>query len=139
LAAGAQPRLVYLSWNAPNDEAFAHLERPPQDPRLYPCERRYGSSASAIVREAQPADVRRPNAPTYKIVGARSTGLIHMDVDENTLSPTSPVADLLAQCPPIPPATRRSARWKQLFGPTVCGFQGFIPSGPDRARIVAEL
>ena len=59
-----------------------------------------------------------------------------MDVDEYLVA-DRPIADILAQCPTDPPATRIRPM-EQLSGdPSV--FKDFIPSGPDRARIVAEL
>jgi hypothetical protein len=62
--------------------------------------------------------------------------LIHMDVDEFLVA-GRPIADILAERPVDPPATRIRPM-EQLSG-TPSAFKAFVPNGPDRTRIMAEL
>lgn len=62
--------------------------------------------------------------------------LIHMDVDEY-LVPERPIADILAALPDAA-QTARIRPMEQLSG-TPSAFKAFIPPGPDRTRIVADL
>ncbi len=62
--------------------------------------------------------------------------LIHMDVDEFLVS-DRPVADTLADLP-ADQTTARVRPMEQLAGDGTA-FKAFVPNGPDRARIVADL
>ncbi|WP_289080017.1 glycosyltransferase family 2 protein [uncultured Sulfitobacter sp.] len=132
LAAGAQRLYIYL--DAPNDEAFAHLDAHPKI-RVITCDARYWKQRK---RERPDAHQQRQTAnATHAYNRRREVGwLIHMDADEYLVA-DRPIADILADIPQAAPATRIRPM-EQLSGdPTA--FKGFIPAGPDRARIVAEL
>ncbi len=132
LEAGAHRLYVYL--DNENPEAFAALKAHPKV-RVTTCDAAWWDKQGGMrpkkhqVRQTVNATQsynRRPDVDW----------LIHMDVDEFLIS-DQPVADILGTMPADTPALR--IRPMEALSGDGTAFKAFVPPGPDRARIVADL
>ncbi|MBW4960572.1 glycosyltransferase family 2 protein [Sulfitobacter sp. CW3] len=132
LAAGAHRIYIYL--DAPNPQAFEFLDAHPKI-RVITCDDKYWKQRK---RDRPDMHQVRQTANATHAYNRRAEvdWLIHMDADEFLVA-DRPVAEILAERPADPHATRIRPM-EQLSG-NPSAFKGFIPSGPDRARITADL
>ena len=132
LAAGAHRIYIYL--DAPNAEAYAHLDAHPKI-RVTTCDDKYWKQRK---RDRPDTHQVRQTANATHAYNRRTEvdWLIHMDADEFLVA-DRPIADILAERPADPPATRIRPM-EQLSG-APSAFKAFVPNGPDRARIIADL
>ncbi len=132
IEAGAHRLYIYL--DADNAEAFVHLDAHPKV-RVTVCDAKYWRQRK---RDRPDTHQLRQTANATHAYNRKAEvdWLIHMDVDEFLVS-ERPVADILADRPADPPATRIRPM-EQLSG-TPSAFKAFVPNGPDRARIVADI
>lgn len=132
LSAGAHRIYIYL--DAPNPQAFEHLNAHPKI-RVITCDDKYWKQRN---RDRPDMHQVRQTANATHAYNKRAEvdWLIHMDVDEFLVA-DRPIAEILAERPADPHATRIRPM-EQLSG-NPSAFKTFIPSGPDRARITADL
>lgn len=132
LEAGAHRLYIYL--DAENPESFAQLDAHPKV-RVTLCDADYWKKRKRARPETH--QVRQTANATHAYNRKPEVDwLIHMDADEFLVS-EYPVAGILADAPADLLATRIRPM-EQLSG-TPTAFKSFVPSGPDRARIIAEL
>ena len=132
IEAGAHRLYIYL--DAANPQAFVHLDAHPKV-RVTVCDAQYWKQRK---RDRPDTHQVRQTANATHAYNRRAEvdWLIHMDADEFLVS-AQPVAEILAERPADPPATRIRPM-EQLSG-NPAAFKAFVPNGPDRARIVAAL
>lgn len=132
LEAGAHRLYIYL--DAPNPQAFDHLDAHPKI-RVITCDAKYWKQRK---RDRPDTHQVRQTANATHAYNRRAEvdWLIHMDADEYLVA-ARPIADILAERPPDPPATRVRPM-EQLSG-SPDSFKAFVPNGPDRMRIIADL
>lgn len=132
LEAGAHRLYLYL--DAPNPQAFAQLDAHPKI-RVTTCDAKYWKQRK---RDRPDTHQVRQTANASHAYNRRAEvdWLIHMDVDEFLVS-DAPVAEILSARPAAPDATRIRPM-EQLAG-DASAFKAFVPNGPDRARIIAQL
>jgi hypothetical protein len=132
LEAGAHRIYIYL--DAANPEAFEMLDANPKI-RVTTCDAKYWKQRK---RDRPDTHQVRQTANATHAYNRRVEvdWLIHMDADEFLVS-DRPIADILAERPADPNATRIRPMEQLSGAPSI--FKGFVPNGPDRARIVNEL
>lgn len=129
LEAGAHRLYIYL-----DDENHAAFDALKSHPKIRPtlCDSAYWNG-----KRPKKHQVRQTHNATHAYKRqAEVDWLIHMDVDE-FLTSDQPIADVLAGLP----QTDKIARirpMEQLAGDGTA-FKAFVPNGPDRTRIVADL
>ena len=132
LAAGAHRLYIYL--DAPNPEAFAQLDAHPKV-RVITCDASYWKQRKRDRPETH--QVRQTANATHAYNRRPEVDwLIHMDADEFLVA-DRPIAELLAERSAHPVATRIRPM-EQLSG-TASAYKAFVPNGPDRARIIADI
>ncbi len=132
LEAGAHRLYIYL--DDENSDAFAALDAHPKI-RVTTCDAKYWKQRKRGRPDTH--QVRQTANATHAYNRkAEVDWLIHMDVDEFLVSDRR-VSDILADRPARPLATRIRPM-EQLSG-TPSAFKAFVPNGPDRMRIIAEL
>ncbi|MBV1925655.1 MAG: glycosyltransferase family 2 protein [Rhodobacteraceae bacterium] len=128
---GAHRLFIYL--DAENPTAFSALKAHPKI-RVTLCDEKYWKAAGGRPKKHQ---VRQTQNAT-RAYGRRAEvdWLIHMDVDE-FLWPDTNVGDILAALP----ADIHCARTRPIESIAGDGslFKGYIPSGPDRRKIVQQI
>ena len=132
IEAGAHRLHIYLDDD--NQDAFDALKTHPKV-RVTVCDAAYWQKRKG---ERPPAHQVRQTANATHAYRRRPEvdWLIHIDVDEFLVA-DSPIADVLAALP-IDSLTARIRPMEQLSG-TPSAFKAFVPNGPQRMRIVADL